>query len=118
MARVTPLKIGLTVAFLVAAAIGIGLIAPDFFVLRAVDPSRPAHRCVSNLKLIDAAKTQWALEKNKAGDAAPSWEDVQPYFGAPWTNGKPVCPVGGVYTIGSLNELPKCSIGGKEHAVN
>jgi len=64
--------------------------------------------CIKNLRLIDAAKQQWALEKNKQSTDVPTQQDLLPYLGQ---NVKfPHCPQGGTYTIGSVGESPKCSI--------
>jgi septal ring factor EnvC (AmiA/AmiB activator) len=63
--------------------------------------------CIANLKLIVAAKLQWALENNKAEDAIPTSQDLLPYF----KDGIfAVCPSGGAYTINSVGQLPTCSI--------
>ena len=65
--------------------------------------------CINNLRQIDAAKQQWALEKNKTADAIPTAQDLLPYF----KDGIfPVCPSGGTYTIGAVGELPTCSVPG------
>jgi hypothetical protein len=65
--------------------------------------------CIANLKQIDAAKLQWALENNKAEDAIPTAQDLLPYF----KNGVfPICPSGGSYTINSVGQAPTCSIPG------
>ena len=65
--------------------------------------------CIANLKLIDAAKLQWALENNKVEDAIPTKQDLLPYFK---DGGFPVCPSGGTYTINSVGQTPTCSIPG------
>src|SRR5947199_10141971 len=66
------------------------------------------HRCRGNLRLIDGAKTTWALATNKRGPETPTWSDLRPYMKL--TNGNELtCPAGGSYTIGSLNEIPRCS---------
>ena len=36
--------------------------------------------CVNNLRMLDGAKGQWALELHKNTNAAPSWDDLRPYF--------------------------------------
>lgn len=61
---------------------------------------------------------------NKGSDDSPTWDDLRPYFPdwatnglVRWTNG-PVCPEGGIYTIGRVGETPRCSIGGYSHAVS
>jgi chromosome segregation ATPase len=65
--------------------------------------------CINNLRQIEAAKQQWALEKDKTADAIPTVQDLLPYF----KNGVfPVCPSGGVYTIGAVGDLPTCSVPG------
>jgi hypothetical protein len=65
--------------------------------------------CITNLKLIDTAKLQWALENNKTEDAIPTAQDLLPYF----KDGVfPVCPSGGTYTINAVGLPPTCSIPG------
>jgi hypothetical protein len=65
--------------------------------------------CITNLKLIDAAKLQWALLNNKAEDAIPTEQDLLPYL----KDGVfPVCPSGGTYTINAVGQAPTCSIPG------
>jgi hypothetical protein len=65
--------------------------------------------CIANLKLIDAAKLQWALLNNKAEDAIPTAQDLLPYF----KDGVfPACPSGGSYTINAVGQAPTCSIPG------
>ena len=65
--------------------------------------------CINNLRQIDAAKQQWALENNKTADAVPTAPDLLFYFRDVTF---PVCPAGGTYTIGAVGELPACSIPG------
>lgn len=68
--------------------------------------------CISNLRQLDAAKTQWAIDKNKTTNDTPAWEGLRDYF-------KEVplkCPNGGDYTIGSLDERPRCSL--QKHAMS
>jgi septal ring factor EnvC (AmiA/AmiB activator) len=65
--------------------------------------------CINNLRQIDAAKQQWALENDKTADAIPPAQDLLPYF----TGGIfPVCPSGGGYTINAVGVPPTCSIPG------
>ena len=77
---------------------------PNFVKARATSQK---NACINNLRQIDAAKQQWALENNKASDAVPSKADLKPYL-KKW----PVCSEGGTYTIGAMNEPPTCSISG------
>jgi general secretion pathway protein G len=68
--------------------------------------------CFNNLRQIEAAKQQWAMENNKKATDVPTESDLRPYLGrAPGM--LPVCPQGGHYTIGAVGEQPKCSIHGQ-----
>jgi len=63
--------------------------------------------CINNLRMIDAAKDQWAMENNaKNGDEVKE-DDIKGYLRG---NAMPVCPQGGQYTIGTLGENPECSM--------
>jgi hypothetical protein len=65
--------------------------------------------CINNLRIIYAAKQEWALEKSKTDNDTPTEQDLLPYLkGGVF----PVCPSGGVYTIGEVGQLPTCSISG------
>ena len=67
------------------------------------------NNCINHLRQLDGAKQQWALEKDKDGDAIPRAQDLLPYL----KDGVfPVCPEGGIYAIHSVDELPTCSIPG------
>lgn len=71
-----------------------------------------SNACVNNLRIIDAAKDQWALEKNKTTNDTPTWSDLWPYIGRGGTNNSLRCPLGGTYIIGRIGAVPKCSLGG------
>jgi hypothetical protein len=66
--------------------------------------------CINNLRLIDAAKQQWALEHG-TNSATPTWENIKSYIGRPDSEILEY-PLGGTYTLGKLNEDPTCSIPG------
>ncbi|HTX21820.1 MAG TPA: hypothetical protein VMD27_08190 [Candidatus Aquilonibacter sp.] len=65
--------------------------------------------CINNLRQIDAAKEQWALENGKKVGDVPTKDDLLPYLPS-W----PVCPSGGTYSINAIGENPTCSIPGHE----
>ncbi len=50
--------------------------------------------CIYNLRLLDSAKRQWALEKHKQSTDTPQGTDLLPYLGR--------------YPSGELHELPSC----------
>jgi hypothetical protein len=65
------------------------------------------NQCINNLRQLEAAKNEWALEKHKQPADVPTQEDLLPYV-----RKFPVCPAGGTYTIGAVSELPTCSVAG------
>ena len=80
-----------------------------------------ANACINNLRQIDSAKQQWALETRQATNATPVVSDIAPYLG--WSGAVTVitttlvCPAGGTtanfgssYTINSVSEAPTCQI--------
>ena len=65
--------------------------------------------CINHLRQLDAAKQQWALEKNKTDADVPVVQDLLPYL----KEGVfPICPAGGTYSINAVGELPGCSLPG------
>jgi outer membrane lipoprotein-sorting protein len=65
--------------------------------------------CINNLRQIDAAKSEFALEKGKANGTVVTEDDITPYLKGGIL---PTCPSGGKYTIGKVGETPTCSIPG------
>ena len=66
--------------------------------------------CIHNLRIIDSAKQQWALETGAAGDAVPSGEEIGQYIDGGFKGLE--CPKGGNYSINKLDEKPECSMPG------
>ena len=64
--------------------------------------------CINNLRQMDAAKQQWALEHNKPVGTIPNLPELQPYL----PQGIPVCPAGGTYTWNTVGTPPTCTIPG------
>lgn len=64
--------------------------------------------CISNLRQIDGAKQQWALENKKQTTDTPTAQELDTYLHRSFTTLK--CPAGGVYTINAVGEKPACSI--------
>ena len=67
-----------------------------------------ANACINNLRQIDGAKQQWALENKKTATSVPTAADLQPYI----PNGFPVCPAGGSYTLNNMQTAPTCTVRG------
>jgi len=83
---------------------------------RARDVSR-TDACINNLRQIDGAKHQWALENGATGSVTPVSANLNPYLGR-LNNGRDLyCPLsksanqpwaGYANTIGAISALPTC----------
>ena len=70
-----------------------------------------ANTCINNLRQIEAAKEQWALERNAKTNDVITENDIKPYIKLDSSGNLPKCPAGGTYIIGRVGEDVKCSIG-------
>jgi hypothetical protein len=71
--------------------------------------------CMGELRNVDAAIQQWALDNGETDEDKPTWEDLKPYFGYADTNHPlPCCPYGGRYILGKVKEGPRCTVRGHE----
>lgn len=77
---------------------------PNF--VQARESSR-ARACVANLKQIDSAKQQWAMDTKAGSTATCTDTDLSPTYIKTF----PSCPENGTYTIGNVSTDPSCSIG-------
>lgn len=80
---------------------------PNF--VRAREVSR-AKSCVSNLKQIQSAKEQWAMDTKADSAGVPGEADL--YGGDLYIKVEPLCPSSGTYTIGSVADDPTCDYAG------
>ncbi len=64
--------------------------------------------CINNLRMIDAAKQQWALENKKSEYDVPTPEDLEPYIKGGFASLH--CPKDGIYTINRVGVAPSCSV--------
>jgi len=98
----------IVVGVLFAGIFLIGLLAaiaiPNFVRARK---TAQMNLCINNLRLIESAKQQWALENKKSTTDTPTQDEVVVLLR---NQQFPVCPAGGVYTIGAGDEEPTCSI--------
>lgn len=69
------------------------------------DATAAQNMCINNLRHLDGAKQQWALENQKPATAVPTMADLAPYL----RNQVPACPSGGAYTVNSVGTSPSCN---------
>jgi hypothetical protein len=68
--------------------------------------------CINNLRQLDAAANQFALEQNKTNGAPIHFpDDLTPYIKLNAEGKIPPCPAGGIYTIKQVGDIPTCSLG-------
>jgi prepilin-type N-terminal cleavage/methylation domain-containing protein len=97
---------------IVVAVIGVAAMValPNLFSSRSTAEETV---CITNLKAIMTAKEAWGFEHNKALEDTPLYEDIKPFLSKNQTES--ICPLGGKYTIGALNENPTCEFAAQGH---
>jgi prepilin-type N-terminal cleavage/methylation domain-containing protein len=105
-------KAGFTLVEIMIVVAIIGLLAaiaiPNFVKARATSQ---ANACINNLRQIDAAASQFALEQHmKTGDPINYPGDLTPYIKMNSDGSIPGCPAGGTYADATVGGQPSCSL--------
>ena len=109
---------GFTLVEIMIVVLIIGILlaiaVPNF--IKARETSR-TQTCVANLKQIDSAKEQWAMENGKTTGDTPAETDLVNGANG-FMKAMPTCPSGGVaYTISPIGTDPVCNSGIASHVL-
>jgi hypothetical protein len=99
------LRTGEWIALSVIVAMIALFVVPDF----ASPPRKSRHPknwCINNLRQIDGAKEQWALENKRSTNDPAIESEIVLYIKGGLL---PICPEGGKYILGKAGEPPRCT---------
>lgn len=97
-----------TVVGILVFSLVLAIAIPNFVKARATSCGNP---CINNLRQIDAAAQQFALEHQLTNGSPIHFPaDLTPYIKLNSAGSIPPCPQGGVYHLSQVGEVPACTM--------
>jgi len=92
------------IGLLFVVGIFLAIAIPNYCGSSRSGPGWDANSCINNMRQIDGAINEWALEKGKTNGTVVTANDITNYIKLNRDGKIPPCPSGGKYTYGKVGD--------------